>query len=204
MPVLVSAYFRARRADGTHPRSAAACAISPDPRRFAGHRRGRRTSRAAAVRAVGKRQFVVVGCGFGFGLAVLAPTAARPASHASGPPTATPRPPRRAAQRPTRRHSAAPDRARRPSSRSSAIRPARRWAGWNLGFAVCAQAARHLPRPAAAGGAGTRGPTAKYRERRPRTDRCPALAYPRPLPRYIPDPSLKRQIPGGAPPPIYG
>ena len=22
--------------------------------------------------------------------------------------------------------------------------------------------------------------------------------------RYIPDPSLKRQIPGGAPPPIYG
>ena len=46
MPVLVSAYFRARRADGTHPRSAAACAISPDPRRFAGHRRGRDGRRA--------------------------------------------------------------------------------------------------------------------------------------------------------------
>lgn len=116
-----------------------------------------------------------------FGLAVLAPTAARRESRewaTNG--NASPAPPSRATTG-TTTFRAPGSCARRPSSRSSAIRPARRWAGWNLGFAVCAQAARHLPRPAAAGDAGTRGPTVKYRERRPRTDRCPALAYPRPL-----------------------
>ena len=80
MPVLVSAYFRARRADGTHPRSAAACAISPDPRRFAGHRRGRDGRRARPHRPSCRKTTTIRGrnellaC---FGLAVLAPTAAR-------------------------------------------------------------------------------------------------------------------------------
>ena len=76
MPVLVSAYFRARRADGTHPRSAAACAISPDPRRFAGHRRGRDGRRARPHRPSCRKTTTIRGrnellaC---FGLAVLAP-----------------------------------------------------------------------------------------------------------------------------------
>ena len=82
MPVLVSAYFRARRADGTHPRSAAACAISPDPRRFAGHRRGRDGRRARphrpSCRKTPQRFVVATSCL----LAVrprgsIAPTAAR-------------------------------------------------------------------------------------------------------------------------------
>ena len=128
MPVLVSAYFRARRADGTHPRSAAACAISPDPRRFAGHRRGRDGRRARPHRPSCRKTTTIRGVATTnellacFGLAVLAPTAARRSATrresreslfrewtTNG--NAWPAPPSRATTD-TRRHSAAPDRAR--------------------------------------------------------------------------------------------
>ena len=181
MPVLVSAYFRARRADGTHPRSAAACAISPDPRRFAGHRRGRDGRRA------GKRQFVVVA----FGLAVLAPTAARPGrvtrvGHQRQR-LARPAEPR------NDRHDDIPRPRivrvdRRPGPRRFGPRvDGRKMGGLEPGFCgLCASRPPPAPPGRGRGRPGTRGPTVKYRERRPRTDRCPALAYPRPLPHAAP------------------
>ena len=152
MPVLVSAYFRARRADGTHPRSAAACAISPDPRRFAGHRRGRDGRRARPHRPSCRKTTTIRGRN-----ELLACRSASRFYSADGRSTVgdatrvtrvtlsrvdhqrpTPRPPRRAAQRPTRRHSAAPDRARvdrRPGPRRFGPRVDGRAGGtWVLRF----------------------------------------------------------------------